>query len=108
LSRQPAPQLILTEALGQANVTLHLVTTPAQEKSPEAQLLSNVRGIIAEYERAKIMARTTRGRFGRVKAGHVRGGQRPLGYIQGKNPVDTVGADRVVLGTDWPADMRLD
>ena len=22
--------------------------------------------------------------------------------------LDTVGADRVVLGTDWPADMRID
>ena len=22
--------------------------------------------------------------------------------------IDTVGADRVVLGTDWPADMRID
>jgi aminocarboxymuconate-semialdehyde decarboxylase len=26
-----------------------------------------------------------------------------LGFL-----IDTVGADRVVLGTDWPADMRID
>ena len=35
---------------------------PDGAKTPEAQLLSNVRGIIAEFERAKILERTARGR----------------------------------------------
>src|SRR5262249_22330774 len=45
------------------------------------QLLSNVRGIIAEYERAKILERTARGRRGRAQAGHIPGGRPPFGYI---------------------------
>jgi hypothetical protein len=33
---------------------------PTTEKTPETQLLANVRGIIAEYERSKILERTER------------------------------------------------
>jgi len=39
-----------------------------------------VRGIIAEYERSKILERTRRGLDGRAKAGFVPGGTAPLGY----------------------------
>jgi site-specific DNA recombinase len=39
-----------------------------------------MRGALAEYERAKIMERTQRGRIGRAKAGHVWGGNPPYGY----------------------------
>jgi site-specific DNA recombinase len=60
---------------------------PDGAKTPEAQLLSNVRGIIAEYERARILERTARGRRGRAKAGHVPGGQYTLGYVYVKHPV---------------------
>lgn len=53
---------------------------PENEKTPETQLLSNVRGIIAEYERAKILERTARGRRGRAQAGYVPGGMCAFGY----------------------------
>lgn len=53
---------------------------PASDKTPESQLLVNVRGIIAEYERGKILERTMRGLRGRAQAGHVPGGAVPLGY----------------------------
>jgi hypothetical protein len=39
------------------------------EPTPEQQLLSNVRGIIGEYEHAKLLERTRRGLIGRAKAG---------------------------------------
>src|SRR5215471_4989556 len=54
LSRKLAHQLLLSEEFDAAGVALRIVTMPEGAKTPEVQLLSNVRGIIAEYERAKI------------------------------------------------------
>jgi site-specific DNA recombinase len=85
LSRKLAHQLLLSEEFEQAGVALRIVTMPEGAKTPEAQLLSNVRGIIAEYERAKILERTARGRKGRAQAGHVPYGRRTLGYIYVKH-----------------------
>src|SRR5262249_28288707 len=80
LSRKLAHQLLLSEEFEQAGVALRIVTMPDGAKTPEAQLLANVRGVIAEYERAKILERTERGRRGRAKEGFVPGGVVPLGY----------------------------
>jgi hypothetical protein len=44
LSRKLAHQLLLTEAFEQAGVALHIVTMPDGAKTPEHQLLSNMRG----------------------------------------------------------------
>src|SRR4029450_2192221 len=66
-------------------VALRIVTIPEGATTPETQLLSNVRGIIAEYERAKIIARTAGGRRGRAQAGHVTYGGRTLGYVYVKH-----------------------
>jgi site-specific DNA recombinase len=85
LSRKLAHQLLLSEELEQAGVALRIVTMPDGAKTPEAQLLANVRGIIAEYERAKILERTARGRRGRAQAGHVPGSRRTLGYLYVKH-----------------------
>jgi site-specific DNA recombinase len=54
---------------------------PAGAKTPETQLLSNVRGIFAEYERAKMLERTARGRKGRAQEGYVPHGRTTLGYV---------------------------
>lgn len=80
LSRKLAHQLLLSEEFEQADVALRIVTMPDGAKTPEAQLLTNVRGITAEYERAKTLERTARGRRGRAEAGHVPYGRRTLGY----------------------------
>ena len=85
LSRKLAHQLLLSEEFDQASVALRIVTMPDGAKTPEAQLLSNVRGIIAEFERAKILERTARGRRGRAQAGHVPYGRRTLGYTYVKH-----------------------
>jgi len=85
LSRKLAHQLLLSEEFEQAGVALRIVTMPDDAKTPETQLLSNVRGIIAEYERAKLLERTARGRRGRAQAGHVPGGRRTLGYVYVKH-----------------------
>jgi len=80
LSRKLAHQLLLSEEFEQAGVALRIVTMPDGAKTPETQLLSNVRGIIAEYERAKILERLNRGRLGRAKAGYPPASRIPLGY----------------------------
>jgi len=81
LSRKLAHQLLLTDEFEQSGVVLRSVAVPDGVTTPEAQLLSNVRGIIAEYERAKVLERTARGRRGRAQDGHVPYGRRTLGYI---------------------------
>ena len=86
LSRKLAHQLLLSDEFEQAGVALHVVTMPDGAKTPEAQLLAHVRGIIAEYERVKILERTARGRTGRARAGHLLAGPSPLGYIYVRHP----------------------
>ena len=81
LSRKLAHQLLLTEEFEQAAVVLHIVSMPHGARTPETQLFDHMRGVFAEYERAKIEERTTRGRKGRALAGHVPGGTVPLGYV---------------------------
>src|SRR5262249_10651005 len=85
LARKLAHQLLLTEEFEQAGVALRIVTSPEEAKTPEAQLLVNVRGIIAEYERAKILERTARGRRGRAQDGYVSYGRRTFGYTYVKH-----------------------
>src|SRR5262252_4774392 len=85
LSRKLAHQLLLSDECEQASVALRIVTMPDGAKTPEAQLLANMRGIIAEYERAKILERTARGRRGRAQAGHAPYGRRTLGYTYVKH-----------------------
>jgi len=81
LSRNLGHQLLLAEELEQAGVTLLIVSHPL-ERGPEGWLFFQMRGALAEYERAKILERTARGRLGRAKAGHTWGGQVPLGVRQ--------------------------
>jgi len=79
LSRTLGHQLLLSEELEQAGVCLLIVSHPL-EKGPEGWLFFQMRGAIAEYERAKILERLKRGKLGRAQAGYPEGGAVPLGY----------------------------
>jgi site-specific DNA recombinase len=79
LSRNLGHQLLLAEECERAGVRLLIVSYPL-ERGPEAWLFFQMRGALAEYERAKILERTQRGRIGRAQAGHVLGGGVPYGY----------------------------
>jgi site-specific DNA recombinase len=79
LSRNLGHQLLLAEEFERAGVKLLIVSHPL-EQGPEGWLFFQMRGALAEYERAKTAERTMRGRIGRVKAGHPHGGHAPLGY----------------------------
>jgi Resolvase, N terminal domain/Recombinase len=56
-----------------------LIVSHPMEQGPEGWLFFQMRGALAEYERAKILERTKRGMMGRAKAGYLNA-QAPLGY----------------------------
>ncbi|MGH8068752.1 MAG: recombinase family protein [Candidatus Entotheonellia bacterium] len=79
LSRNLGHQMLIAEEFERAGVKLLIVSHP-MEQGPEGWLFFQMRGALAEYERATILERTKRGLLGRAKAGHVNGGRVPLGY----------------------------
>jgi site-specific DNA recombinase len=79
LSRSLGHQLLLAEEMERAGVKLLIVSHPL-EQGPEGWLFFQMRGAIAEYERAKILERLKRGLIGRAQAKHTSGGNVPLGY----------------------------
>jgi site-specific DNA recombinase len=85
LSRNLGHQLLLAEEFERAGVTLLIVSHPL-EQGPEGWLFFQMRGALAEYERAKIIERTKRGKIGRAKVGHPPGGRVPLGYYAIREP----------------------
>jgi site-specific DNA recombinase len=79
LSRNLGHQLLMAEEWEQAAVQLLIVSHPL-EHGPEGWLFFQMRGALAEYERAKTLERTKRGLLGRAKAGHAYGASVPFGY----------------------------
>jgi site-specific DNA recombinase len=79
LSRNLGHQLLLAEEFERANVKLLIVSHPL-EQGPEGWLFFQMRGALAEYERAKLLERSKRGARGRAQAGHPGGGNVQLGY----------------------------
>jgi site-specific DNA recombinase len=80
LSRKYAYQILLMEEFQRHGVEVTFVKSPPA-KTPEEQLLAQVQGMIAEYERAQIIERTRRGKRHRARQGSVNvlsGG--PYGY----------------------------
>lgn len=70
LSRKYAYQVLLTEEFHRQGAELVFVKSPPAT-TPEEQLLAQVQGMIAEYERAQIIERTRRGKRHRARQGSV-------------------------------------
>jgi site-specific DNA recombinase len=80
LARKASYQALLIDELSAAGVEL-VFLNHALGKSPEDDLLLQVQGIIAEYERAKIMERARRGKLHAARQGSVNVlVQAPFGY----------------------------
>src|ERR671925_582996 len=79
LSRNLGHQLLLAEEFERAGVKLLIVSHP-MEQGPEGWLFFQMRGALAEYERAKTLERLKRGLIGRAKAGCPNGGNVAFGY----------------------------
>jgi len=80
LSRDLLKQLQVEEALDRAEVEIKYVLADYPDTA-EGELSKIIRGTIAQFERRKITERMVRGRFNKVRAGHVLvHGLPPYGY----------------------------
>ncbi len=103
LSRKLAYQLIIEEELKQAGVAIHYVLGNYGD-TDEGRLMKQIRGAIAEFERAKIQERMRRGRRASVKSGNVLvHGNPPYGYL-----LETLNGKRqLVINEDEARIVRL-
>lgn len=80
LARNLAHQLLLTEEIQTAGIKLEFVNFEWKD-TDEGRLFYAIRGAIAEYEKAKIRERTSRGKWTKVKQGYSPNGRVPYGYV---------------------------
>jgi len=80
LARKSAYQVLIEEEFKRAGVVIEFVMAQ-YEDTDEGRLQKQIRGVIAEYEKAKILERSKRGKRGKAKSGFVLTGARPpYGY----------------------------
>lgn len=101
LSRKSAHQILLIEEMKRLGVNFSF-TNRQIDDTPEDQLLLQVQGIIAEYEREKILERSRRGKIYAAKKGKVSilGGA-PYGYYY-KKATDTQDAAYLIHPEEAP------
>jgi site-specific DNA recombinase len=95
LVRVYAYQVIVLDELARHGVTVRFTDAPPIDDDPQARLLTQVQGVIAEYERAKIAERYRRGKLFRSRAGEVIAWRIPYGYQ--RLPRDATGPARLVV-----------
>jgi site-specific DNA recombinase len=79
LARRYAYQVLLLDELKRAGIDILFCERPIND-SPDDQLLLQIQGAIAEYERAKILERCRRGRLHRARLGKLAPPIPPYGY----------------------------
>jgi site-specific DNA recombinase len=80
LARIYAYQVIVLDELARHGIKVRFTDAPPIDDDPQAKLLTQVQGVIAEYERAKIAERYRRGKLFRSRAGEVIAWRTPYGY----------------------------
>src|SRR3954453_11549340 len=70
-ARVYAYQVIVLDELARHGVSVRFTDAPPIDDDPQAKLLTQVQGVIAEYERAKIAERYRRGELFRSRNGEV-------------------------------------
>ena len=81
LARSYAYQVLILDELARFGVSVRFTDAPGLDQDdPQARLLTQVQGVIAEYERAKIGERYRRGKLFRARAGEVISWKAPYGY----------------------------
>jgi site-specific DNA recombinase len=93
LARAYAYQVLILDELEQFGVRVLFSDAPPLEDDPQARLLTQVQGVIAEYERARISERNRRGRLFRARAGEIVTWKAPYGYR--RIPRDATGPARL-------------
>ena len=79
LARRYSYQELIMDELKEAGIEVIFVTISAP-KNTEDKILHGVRGLFAEYERAKITERFRLGKIRKVKEGHILTTEGPYGY----------------------------
>ena len=80
LARAYVYQVVILDELARLGVRVIFSDAPPIDDDPQARLLTQVQGVIAEYERAKIAERNRRGKLWRSRAGEVVSAKAPYGY----------------------------
>ncbi|HSS10166.1 MAG TPA: recombinase family protein [Acidimicrobiales bacterium] len=80
LARSFPYQVLILDELARFGVTVCFTDSPPIDDNPQARLLIQMQGVIAEYERAKLIERARRGKLYRVRAGEAVFGRVPYGY----------------------------
>ncbi len=81
LARAYAYQVLVLDELARFGVTVRFTDSPAlAPDDPQATLLTQVQGVIAEYEKAKIAERYRRGKLFRARAGEITTWKTAYGY----------------------------
>ena len=96
LARAYAYQVLVLDELGRLGVKVHFTDAPdLSADDPQAVLLTQVQGVIAEYEKAKIAERYRRGKVFRARAGEITSWKASYGYR------------RVVRSAAGPAHLQI-
>lgn len=97
LARKYAYQVLLLDELRKHGMTVVFLNAPAG-KTAEDELLVQVQGMIAEYERAKILERSRRGKIHRARQGEVGPiGTAPYGFAYVKKRDGAAASYQVLL-----------
>jgi site-specific DNA recombinase len=81
LARSYAYEVLILDEMARFGVAVRFTDSPRlDEADPQARPLTQVQGVIAEYERAKIGERYRRGKLYRSRAGEVISWKVPYGY----------------------------
>lgn len=80
LARSYAYQMLVLDELDRLGCKVRFTDAPAIDDDPQARLLTQMQGVIAEYERAKAAERYRRGKLYRVRAGEPIFWKVPYGY----------------------------
>jgi site-specific DNA recombinase len=114
LARKYAYQVLLLEELRKAGCTVVFLQHPISE-DPHDQLLLQIQGAVAEYERAVLAERFRRGKLQKARQGQWIGSKPPYGYrhvpkrdgVHGHLIIDEAEADLVRSIYAWSVEERL-
>jgi site-specific DNA recombinase len=109
LSRKFIHAGLIQEELKKCGITIIFLNKPNSGDTPEDNLLNNIQGVIAEYEKAKILERTRRGKIHKARSGSIVGSIPPYGYryINGKYEIDPTESEVVRLIFSLFIDNRM-
>ena len=114
LARRYAYQVLLLEEFRKAACDVEFIERPISD-DPHDQLLLQIQGAIAEYERAVLAERFRRGKLQKARAGQWGAGQGPYGYryvpkrdgVPGHLEIDEAEAAVVRMLYRWLIDERM-